>query len=192
MNIASIYHNSYSNGPGPHSVIHFQGCNFYCPGCFNKDLQISSPARQMEAGEIFHEIAGLSSRPSGVVLSGGEPFLQAKGLKALLEIFKINNFRTILYTGNSMDELKESYLLEIAFLADMLLCGRYTAGNETEIFPYTKCKDIYFFTNRYSLDDFKLIKRYEIKAGYNKVTFLGFPPENVVQDVRGIMGDDNE
>ena len=63
--------------PGHTAAIVFaQGCNFRCPFCHNGELLPDGPGRIPEA-EVLRRLEGRAGRLGGVVLSGGEPTLQA-------------------------------------------------------------------------------------------------------------------
>jgi pyruvate formate lyase activating enzyme len=80
MIIGGVQKNSFIDYPGKISCVLFlSGCNFSCPYCHNPDLARGRPTGAFcPSPEEFHDF--LDSRRSfleGVVISGGEPTLQA-------------------------------------------------------------------------------------------------------------------
>jgi len=187
-NIASIHHNSLSNGPGPHSVIHFQGCDFNCPGCFNTGFRSHKTARQMTPQAIVRNICEQQIRPRGVVLSGGEPLLQKEATERLLMLLKEKQFPTILYTGFSHAEILEKKMETFISRSDLVLFGRYVQGMEIKMFPYTASKKLLFFSDTYQRADFENIMQYEVHIGKNEITFLGFPSLQEVHKILNKLG----
>jgi len=72
------------------SIIFTSGCNFRCPFCHNPDLVIPppSPAGQEEdrLGEVLEKLRRFSGWLDGVVVTGGEPTLQADLEEAIRQI----------------------------------------------------------------------------------------------------------
>ncbi len=103
MLIGGLQKNSFIDFPGRISCVLFlSGCNFYCPYCHNPEL-----ARGVQAAEPFFTLdqfyAFLEARRSlldGVVISGGEPTLQAD-LPAVCAAVKNLGFPVKLDTNGS-------------------------------------------------------------------------------------------
>jgi anaerobic ribonucleoside-triphosphate reductase activating protein len=184
INIASIHHDSFVNGPGSHSVIHFQGCNLKCFGCFNQELQSEDEKFLMTPEEILNSINKQNPQPSGIVISGGEPLLQPEGVRELLKFIMKTDYRVILYTGFTLTEIDDFHYDDIVSMSDLLLAGPYFSGKEMVKFPYTKSKEMIYFSNRYRPEDFNNLKRFEIRVGSNGVTILGFPADDVIRRVK--------
>jgi anaerobic ribonucleoside-triphosphate reductase activating protein len=110
------------NGPGPRFVVWVQGCSRSCPGCFN-------PAAQPSAGGTGYTIDAIIARiplgaVKGVTLSGGEPFEQPEDLFRLLEAVRSLGLHTLVYTGYSYEELRDTARETLAGI-DMLIDGPY-------------------------------------------------------------------
>jgi pyruvate formate lyase activating enzyme len=58
------------------TIVFTQGCNFRCPFCHNGQL-LPTGGRGIGEGEIFRFLARNKKKLTGVVISGGEPTLQA-------------------------------------------------------------------------------------------------------------------
>ncbi|MBQ7761363.1 MAG: radical SAM protein [Clostridia bacterium] len=111
-------------GPGKRLGIWVQGCNRFCKGCSNPELQIFDESKNVSPDKILE--ATLNLEFDGVTISGGEPFLQIQDLKALVELYNDAGYEDILiYTGFTLKELTErndediNYILShIAVLID--------------------------------------------------------------------------
>jgi len=91
------------------AVVFSQGCNFRCPFCHNGQLiPIDSPAAMLiPESYVLRTLATRLGQLDGVVLSGGEPTLQAD-LGDFLNSIKAQGFRTMVETnGSSPDVLRE-------------------------------------------------------------------------------------
>ncbi len=104
MQIGKILFPVTSLGPGKRLGIWVQGCNRFCAGCANPELQIFDPTKDISPEKIF---AGTHDwKFDGLTISGGEPFLQVKDLKTLVELYiGIGCEDILIYTGFTMQEL---------------------------------------------------------------------------------------
>ena len=69
-------------------VLHVTGCNFRCPGCQQRSrIMLPEEARLLDPGSIREEIDRRSGFVDGIVITGGEPFLQ-NGLISFLRDLK--------------------------------------------------------------------------------------------------------
>ena len=189
--MASIIHGSMCNGPGPHTVIHLQGCRFRCEGCFNAELQRETVVKLIHPDEIVRNFQSYSGNLSGVVISGGEPLLQPVGVGLLLSGLKNAGLRTVLYSGYNIEEIIFNGLYDMVKMADLLICGRYVKGLEIESFPYTSGKAMMFFSSAYSQEEFEAMdwsKKYEIRITPEGAVFLGFPPAAEIENMRKLFG----
>lgn len=112
-------------GPGSRFVIWVQGCHRRCPGCMSPETWALNGGEIISTQLLSKEI--LQSGCNGITISGGEPFLQAKALAELIHLVrKCRDIGVIVYTGNVIDDLKESsdarLLLEVS---DLLIDGAY-------------------------------------------------------------------
>lgn len=104
MQIGKILFPVTTLGPGKRLGIWVQGCNRFCNGCSNPELQIFDESKDISPDKIFEATVNLGF--SGVTVSGGEPFLQIQDLKTLVEHYYEAGYDDILvYTGFSLDEL---------------------------------------------------------------------------------------
>lgn len=100
------------------------GCNRNCRGCTNPDLQVFDPTKDIAVSELMESIKSLGFE--GITISGGEPFLQPKGLREIVETAVSWGIEDILvFTGYRERELREmenpdvdAILSNIAVLVD--------------------------------------------------------------------------
>lgn len=175
LNIHAILPHSRVNGPGVRVVIFFQGCARDCEGCFNPDTHSFETRKLLSVKDIVN---GLTGQAEGVTVSGGEPFMQAHGLKALLKAVKGSGLTTVVYTGFSYDELmarKEAS--ECLEYVDVLIDGAFMEEEkeETLLARGSKNQKFHFLTPRYGIRDFYMPGRLEVTIGKDgTITETGF------------------
>lgn len=88
------------------AIIWTVGCNFNCPFCYNKDL-VNGKVDEITEEEIFSFLEKREKMIDGLVISGGEPFLQ-KDLKEFCKKVKKIGYKIKIDTnGTFPDKLKE-------------------------------------------------------------------------------------
>ncbi len=131
LNITGYVEESLANGPGgPRAVVWTQGCQHACLGCQNQDTwDTTKVVRLISPAELAERILA-NPNHRGVTFSGGEPFLQARGLAEVARrIRAAKGLTTVCYSGFTYEELtgpngpdaSEEFLQEI----DLLIDGRY-------------------------------------------------------------------
>lgn len=104
MQIGKILYPVTTLGIGERLGIWTQGCNRFCRGCSNPELQTFDETKDVSPQKVFDATIGWAF--DGVTISGGEPFLQAKDLKALVQLYSEAGVEDILvYTGFTLEEL---------------------------------------------------------------------------------------
>jgi len=103
MRIHRILDVSRANGPDCRFVVWVQGCSRQCPGCFNPQTHDPCGGYELDIAEIIRQIP--LTKVSGITLSGGEPFEQAKELLVLLEETGRKELNRLVYTGYTYEEL---------------------------------------------------------------------------------------
>ena len=121
--------NTTALGPGLRAAIWFQGCNRRCKGCMTPDSRPLDGGYVKDVDELYSEIRAINNI-EGITISGGEPFLQIQALYDLLsKIRSETDLGVIIYTGNTMDQLKgmQDPLVDeiITSLADIIIDGEY-------------------------------------------------------------------
>jgi len=105
---------SLSDFPGcPSAVVFAQGCNWRCPFCHNPELL---PGRVplghgLDAGEVLGRLRRRRGLLQGVVVSGGEPTVQAAELPGFLQEIKGLGYRIKLDTNGSRPDVLEALLV---------------------------------------------------------------------------------
>lgn len=80
-------------GPGRRIGLWVQGCAIGCRGCVSQDTWAPDPARAIAVADLVAWCRRVAPEgPDGVTISGGEPFGQPAGLRALLE--ELHRWRT--------------------------------------------------------------------------------------------------
>jgi anaerobic ribonucleoside-triphosphate reductase activating protein len=91
-------------GPGNRIGIWFQGCAIHCQGCISPDTW-SSETGEIELSVLMSRVLGNSPGAEGITISGGEPFDQPLGLKALLDELRrsMPDTNILVFTGYQFD-----------------------------------------------------------------------------------------
>ncbi|OWT33515.1 hypothetical protein BGI41_02015 [Methanobrevibacter sp. 87.7] len=133
IRITNIQHFSLQDGPGIRTTIFLKGCNLNCPWCCNPETINYNIEKYTEKGlkkefgydisikelekEILKDKIYYSKNNGGVTFSGGEPLLQIKELKPLLNNLKEKNinicFETALQIPSKLLKIAIKYIDEI-------------------------------------------------------------------------------
>ena len=129
MNYFKIKKYDIANGKGLRTSLFVSGCNFECPGCFNRDAWDFRAGRPFDT-ETKRYLFELLSDPQckGLSVLGGEPLKQGRDLLRLLQEVK-NEFpeKDIwLWTGYYLDEMNKEQR-EIISYCNYVVDGRYIA-----------------------------------------------------------------
>lgn len=176
LNIHAILPSSRVNGPGKRLVVFFQGCSRGCAGCFNPETHPFEKRLQLSAEEIFKKY--YTGSVEGLSVSGGEPFMQAKGLRELLAHSGRLGLTNLVYTGFTIEELKADPEKASALgLIDVLIDGPYQQDmKETGLLPRGSTNQrIYLLSGRYTAADLIMPGRIEVNISREGViTETGF------------------
>ena len=89
------------------AVVFFKGCPLKCPFCHNPDLQAAGGEGTITWGAVIDFLKGRKGRLDGVVLSGGEPLMQAEIVDCAKQIKELG-FKVGIHTsGVYPDKLRE-------------------------------------------------------------------------------------
>lgn len=136
MNYALIREMDISNGPGIRVSLFVSGCRFYCPGCFNQEVQDFDYGQEYTQ-ETEDKIIEAVNKPhvSGLSILGGDPLWQdIEGLKQLKKLCtRVSKEKSIwLWTGFiwedifNVDETKTIfYMKNLVRACDVLVDGKY-------------------------------------------------------------------
>lgn len=125
IRIAGIVNDSITDGPGLRLTVFTQGCPHACPGCHNPQTHAMDGGYDITLAEIFAQVRH-NPLLSGITLSGGEPFLQARELAVLAEAARNYGYNVIVYTGFTWAELlKRPDALSLIRHSDYVIDGRF-------------------------------------------------------------------
>lgn len=177
INIHSVIPASKINGPGSRMAVFFQGCRRNCPGCFNPGTHPFDTANFFTPEEIFEKYH--TGNIEGLTVSGGEPFLQGKGLRNLLRLARETyGLSTVVYTGFTYSELKTGAAAKACFeFIDVLIDGRYDeSAKETSLLARGSVnQEFHFLSKKYKKEDFYMPGKVEVIIGKDGcITATGF------------------
>lgn len=120
-----LQQDSFVDGPGIRMVVWTQGCIHNCPGCHNPLTHDRMGGMLYDVESIIEEMKE-SRLQSGLTLSGGEPFLQAKELMPIIDAAKELHLNIWAYTGFSYEELiQDPVSLALLKNIDVLVDGKF-------------------------------------------------------------------
>lgn len=129
IKLAGIVRESIVDGPGMRFVVFVQGCPHRCDGCHNMSSWDCNGGYFCDISKIMEQI---QKNPllRGVTFSGGEPFEQAQVLYELGKQIKQINLNLIVYTGYTLEKLKEKsikneHINKLLEITDYLVDGKY-------------------------------------------------------------------
>lgn len=114
-------------GPGLRYAIWTQGCPFACPGCVTPESRAVDGGMVVDVEDLAADIMA-SDGIDGITISGGEPFVQAASLAALLSRVKgmRPQLNVIVFTGFAIERLAEvENAAELLPYIDLLIDGPY-------------------------------------------------------------------
>jgi anaerobic ribonucleoside-triphosphate reductase activating protein len=106
MLIARIKTGRLAEGPGPRTVIWFQGCPIRCPGCYNTHLWPFEGGQEMTLAHVLARVAaGRAQGDIGVSLVGGEPLAQPEACAELCVALHESGVHVIVFTGLTYQDI---------------------------------------------------------------------------------------
>lgn len=162
------------NGPGNRVVLHFQGCDLGCKGCWNAETHAFKTDKEVDFEELK---TWLRDRPNmdGITFSGGEPMQQAQYLFLLTDFIKTErpDWSMIMYTGYTIKELERGAFKwhkssdgdwqkgtpelwkEISSKLDLVVAGRYNQDKRSSDLPLrgSSNQEIVYLSDRYTESD---------------------------------------
>lgn len=177
-------------GPGTRTAIWLQGCKKRCKGCMSPDSRPLDGGRLIPIARVIDEIISLNDI-EGITISGGEPFLQADALCALLqEIRKTSSLGVIIYTGYTLAELhsmeNEKIDSILSGLADIIIDGEYVDEmNDGGALKGSSNQTVHYITPRYlpykEMYESKT-RNTEVVASNKDFFFIGIPPKKTLEE----------
>lgn len=177
LNLARTLRKSAANGPGERFVIWVQGCPLACPGCWNPDTWAFEDREIREVPSLIEEILGVDGI-EGVTFSGGEPFMQARGLAELARALRRGGLSILVFSGYTLEELVWDAARELLSLSDVLVAGRYIDSLKSLHLPWRGSANqrVHFLSGRYGPEDMEEAADVEIRIGKDGgLVLTGFP-----------------
>ena len=179
-------------GPFKRFVIWVHGCCFDCEGCMALNTRFGD-YEEISESELAEKI--IKSDTEGITISGGEPFLQAQELVKLIhEVKKIRDIGVILYSGFTIEELKDrSECEELLLCSDIIIDGRYIKElDDGRAYIGSSNQRLHLMTERYkniAPEYYSSYKRKaEIKIQQGKLTLTGVPSKETLEIWQKIKG----
>lgn len=180
-------------GPDNRFALWVQGCHQRCEGCIAEPLQDVHGGTLVQITTLAEQILR-TPQIDGLSISGGEPFLQAQGLAALLrEVHKKRpELGVIVYTGLLYEQLQEEPSAQ-AFLEhiDLLIDGAYVqAQDDGRAMRGSANQRLLFLSERYKPDDLPTHRTNEIQFSDGSFRMIGIPSQGAKQMI-GILHPDS-
>ncbi|MEG0073739.1 MAG: anaerobic ribonucleoside-triphosphate reductase activating protein [Clostridia bacterium] len=174
IKIAGITEESSVDGPGIRYVIFTQGCPHNCKGCHNPQTHDLCGGKPIKIDDLVEKI-NKNPMLSGVTLSGGEPFLQARALSKLIDKLDTNKHDVMVYTGfeyeNLVDKSNEKNAFsELLSRADILIDGKFENDKKDELLMFRGSSNQRIIDCKNSLKTGKVLEAKVNEEGY--VTYV--------------------
>ena len=184
-----------SLGPGTRAVVWLQGCCFRCPGCVAKETLPFRGGSPTPIDVLADELVSLHGI-QGITFSGGEPFMQARALTALIDRIRPRRDLSFMsYTGFTLDELRrkgEPDQLNLLSRLDLLIDGRYRREQHVTLrWRGSANQKVHFLSDRYvhlrSTVD-QTVVTIDINIGADgRFGWVGIPPEGFRRQIEQSM-----
>ena len=176
--VHSITEGSRVNGPGERTVVHFQGCEIQCPGCFSPHTWRYKGVDPMPVSRVIERII---SSNMDLTVSGGEPLEQLAALTALIEAVRAQAFEKtiLLFTGFSPTHLKTSGILKLlgGLGVDLVIAGPFDKDLTDGVSDLrgSSNQEFLFLSDRITKDDVSSREVEVLIDKQGKATLTGFP-----------------
>ena len=176
---------------GPSLLAWVQGCPKNCIRCFNQGtLDENGSARLMTPRELATE----SARCGGaLVLSGGEPFSQSKGLAETCQLVRESrpDARILVYSGYYLHELRQGNRDDWNALlsqVDVLVDGPYDYSRATDLpLAGSDNQSVYLLTDRVRVEELQALDRAHVQVSFaeGQIRIVGSGSRGT--DMHGLM-----
>lgn len=124
-------------GPGVRSVVWTQGCDKRCPECIVPESHDRLAGVVVSVCELAKALLG-DPAPTGLTLSGGEPFLQPVACARLVECMRRErpDLSVMVYSGYRLEQLRarrDAGAHALLELTDLLIDGVYVAALHADL-----------------------------------------------------------
>lgn len=136
FNVANILYPVKVLGPGERIGIWFSGCEHGCKGCCNPELWKAQKHHNIKDEVFFKLIDSITKayKVTGFTLSGGAPFLQPDALRTILPYLKKTTSDILVYTGYTIEQLRELGYEDILNHIAVLIDGKYIEEQNNNVF----------------------------------------------------------
>lgn len=175
-----------AEGPGKRFCIWLQGCNLGCKNCINEQMLKFEVKNIISIKNLQKYILESKEKYDleGVTFLGGEPFLQANGLKYIAEFCQNIELSVMSFSGFKYEKLKQNIVdgsNELLAYLDILIDGPYIESfrDSSRNWVGSTNQTFYYLSNKYD-------KRIETDKKYkNKIEI------NLNKNIISINGDAN-
>lgn len=183
IGLSRVHYPIHALGPGRRIGIWLQGCSIRCPGCCNPEMFVADRGgRVVSPADLAAEILAVPGI-EGISVLGGEPFEQPGPLAEVCRIVRAAGRSIMIYTGYTLDELKEKNSPDVEALlatADLLVDGRYDQTKPEKSgrrWIGSSNQVLHFFSDRYAKDDprFATSNTVEFRFVNGQLTINGWP-----------------
>lgn len=123
FNVIDIRRGTVVDGPGFRTAIYLAGCSHRCKGCHNPQSWEEKEGDPMTLDELLQII---KEEDFNVTLTGGDPLFHAEKTAILAQAIKEAGYTVWLYTGYTIEEIKESeYLSKPLPFLEAIVDGPY-------------------------------------------------------------------
>ena len=177
------------NGPGVRNVLHTQGCNIKCKGCFNTHTWAKGGGTVSSVEDVQSKL--FIGNPEGITISGGEPTEQWKPVSKILSTARKRNISTLVFTGRTEEELRKMGIWDdFEALVDIVVLGPF--DREKKIKEPLRSSDnqrVRYLSERHSPEDIEDIPEVEIHIDGDEIKIAGFPTHktktSLLRTIRG-------
>ena len=183
LNINMIRDCTEAEGPGKRFCIWLQGCNLGCKNCINNQMLEFEVKNIISIKDLQEYILESKEKYDleGVTFLGGEPFLQANGLKYVAKFCQEIGLSVMSFSGFKYEKLKQNIVdgsNELLANLDILIDGPYIElfRDSSRNWVGSTNQTFYYLSNRYNLSietDNKYKNKLEISISNNKILVNG-------------------
>ena len=181
----NIHHNCLTLSPEPSTVFYAEGCRFHCNGCLYWEGHDKLKFFNIAVDDAVDTV--IEHKSQCIVLSGGNPLLQAEPFLEMVEKVKaIKDVGLIIYCGETREELDAMTSVDcpearLLAHADIIISGRYEPENDVgNAMVGSSNQHVEFVTTRYSA--YKELyevrdRKIEVEFSYNEpgMSYSGVP-----------------
>lgn len=104
--LGRMYYPVKTLGPGNRVGIWTLGCERNCKGCISPEFQVYDKSREVSVEDVMRMVAQIRTEIDGFTISGGEPFYNPNALRLLVDALCAVNEDILIFTGYTLEELK--------------------------------------------------------------------------------------